>query len=115
MSIDLVIERRLRLSPAACFSLLIAPNTVQQWWGPKDEAGAPFQSIVKSWNATPGGEWAVDMVAPDGRTFSQRGRVLEVDSPTLDLPVNRKLEFPIQYLDGRNDRYEEAPAITGHL
>jgi uncharacterized protein YndB with AHSA1/START domain len=82
MSIDLSIERRIGIPPAACFSLLSDPMRVRDWWGPNDEDGVPFRAHVHAWTVLEGEHWSIDMTAPDGTVYSQRGRMLEVDPPS---------------------------------
>ncbi|MFY1709452.1 SRPBCC family protein [Tritonibacter scottomollicae] len=81
MTADLKLELRIDQTPETCFDLWTHPEQVAQWWGPKDDAGSPFKATVEAWSMSPGEEWAITMTAPDGTTFSQRGKMLEVDRP----------------------------------
>jgi len=83
MTADFKLERHIALTPAACFDLWARPEELARWWGPRDDAGAPFQARVDAWSPTPGAGWAITMTAPDGTEFSQGGTMLEVRRPHL--------------------------------
>lgn len=93
MANDLTVKRHLSLSPSECFALWSDAERLSKWWGPKDEAGKPFISVVQSWSVTPGSKWTIKMVAPDGTEFWQGGEVLEVTPPAsaaVQLPLDRE-------------------------
>jgi len=83
MTAALKLQRHITLTPQACFDLWTHPAEVGRWWGPKDQAGNPFMAEVEAWPATAGEPWAINMTAPDGRTFTQNGKLLELDRPRL--------------------------------
>ncbi|MEO0915947.1 MAG: SRPBCC domain-containing protein [Pseudomonadota bacterium] len=83
MTADLKLERYIDQTPEACFDLWAQPDQVAQWWGPKDDLGNPFKAKVEAWSLTPGEDWAITMIAPDGTVFSQCGTILGVERPGL--------------------------------
>ena len=56
MTCDLQLERRLSLTPEECFALWSDPAQLAKWWGPKDAAGEPFQSVVQDWSLEKGAQ-----------------------------------------------------------
>lgn len=81
MTHDLTIKRRLSLSPAECFAFWSDAALLTNWWGPKDAAGIPFQSEIEAWSLTPGAEWSIKMISPNGTAFLQSGEMIDVHPP----------------------------------
>lgn len=52
------------------------PRHLAQWWGPHG-----FTNPVCETDPRPGGTWRIDMRAPDGTIYPNRGRYLEVVEP----------------------------------
>jgi len=77
----LEIERSLSLSPERCFALWTDPEEVRKWWGPKDETGTPFSAEIVQWKVEEGATWIINMIAPDGTVYRQRGEMTEVAPP----------------------------------
>lgn len=90
-TVDVIrLERTLPLSPEQSFELWTDPEMLARWWGPRDEAGKPFQAGAVDWQAREGTAWSIVMTAPDGRSFRQGGRIIEVDRP-------RRLRFSFRW------------------
>lgn len=83
MTERLEVERRLTLAPKDCFALWTDPIELQQWWGPKDETGAPFRAEIIQWRVEEGATWAINMFSPRGEIYRQGGEMIEVASPRL--------------------------------
>lgn len=75
---ETVITRVYAAPRSAVFAAFIDPGAVCQWYGP-----AGFQCIVHEMNATVGGQWRFDLIAPDGTLFPNRVDYLEIEADRL--------------------------------
>ena len=64
---ELATVRALDAPPAAVFAAFADPARLARWWGP-----AGFTNRFHSFEFRDGGEWAFDMIGPDGRTYPNR-------------------------------------------
>jgi len=73
---ELVITRVYDAPRDLVFKAFTDPAHVAQWWGPSG-----FSTVMRSWDAKPGGVIDIDMVAPDGNSHGMGGMIHEVSPP----------------------------------
>lgn len=83
MSHDIEIVRIVKAAPETCFAQCRDPEALVGWWGPKDDAGAPFRADLLAWDLADGAPWRIRMTAPSGAVYEHGGRVLEAKPPVL--------------------------------
>jgi len=107
----LMIRRSFDAPADLVYRMWTDPQHIARWWGPHHYT-VPYAEF----DARPGGALRIDFRAPDGFTFANHGRVIEVDPP-------HRLVFEIDYCeDGRlmvtqlvTVTFEEKGAATAML
>jgi uncharacterized protein YndB with AHSA1/START domain len=72
----ITIVRWLNAPRALVWDAWTDPAQIVAWWGPPDFATPRVELEVR-----PGGRWRIDMQAPDGTVYPNKGRYLEVVPP----------------------------------
>ncbi len=86
MTAGLKRERHVDQTPERRFELWTHPEQIAQWWGPKDDAGAPFKATVEAWSMTFGEKILAESVMlhegiePDIRGFDTNIRFIAIAS-----------------------------------
>ncbi len=65
-------------SPQALFATLGDVRSLSHWWGPDG-----FSSTVHEFGLTPGARWLLTLHGPDGASYPNEYRVLEVEQDRL--------------------------------
>ena len=73
---EIVITRLLNAPRELVFEVWTNPKHVDNWWGPTG-----FTNTTKKIDVRPGGEWIYIMHGPDGRTYDNRVRYVEIVKP----------------------------------
>ncbi len=75
---ELVLDVTLPVPPDRAFAMWSEAEHLKRWWGPKDDAGRPFQAEETDWRPEVGASWRVVLVAPSGDRLAQGGRFVDV-------------------------------------
>lgn len=75
-ALDIVSARWLAAPRARVFEAFRDARLLARWWGPKD-----FSNTIEELEVRPGGVWRSVLHAPDGTTFPNLGRFVEVEPP----------------------------------
>jgi uncharacterized protein YndB with AHSA1/START domain len=75
---EIVLSRVINAPRALVFSAWVDPRHLPQWFGP-----AGFGIETKSMDLRVGGEWRFDMIAPDGKVYTNRMQFLRIEAPCL--------------------------------
>jgi uncharacterized protein YndB with AHSA1/START domain len=75
---EIVLSRVINAPRELVFSAWTDPNHLSQWFGP-----AGFKVETKSIDIRAGGEWRFDMIAPNGKRWTNRMQFRRIDKPHL--------------------------------
>ena len=75
---EIVLSRVIDAPRDLVFSAWADPRHLPRWFGP-----AGFTVETKSIDLRVGGEWRFDMIAPDGKRYTNRMRFRRIESPRL--------------------------------
>lgn len=73
---EIEVTRLLNAPRELVFEVWTSPKHVDKWWGPNGFTNTTYKIDVR-----PGGEWVYVMHGPDGRTYDNRIRFVEVIRP----------------------------------
>lgn len=73
---EIVITRVLNAPRDLVFEVWTSPKHVDKWWGPTG-----FTNVTSKMDVRPGGEWIYVMHGPDGRTYDNRIRFVDIIKP----------------------------------
>ncbi len=73
---EIVTTRLLNAPRELVFEVWTSPKHVDKWWGPDG-----FTNTTSKMDVRPGGEWIYVMHGPDGRTYDNRIRFIEIIKP----------------------------------
>jgi uncharacterized protein YndB with AHSA1/START domain len=94
---DLDLIRELDAPRELVFKAWTDAAQIAQWWGPDH-----FTSVVRKFDAKPGGEIRIDMIGPDKNVYPMSGTFREIVPPerivmdTAALDANLKPMFEVQ-------------------
>ncbi len=75
---EIVLSRVINVSRELVFSAWTDPRHLPLWFGPTG-----FRVETKSMDLLVGGEWRFDMIAPDGRRYTNRMQFRRIERPHL--------------------------------
>jgi len=75
---EIVLSRVINAPRELVFSAWTDPHHLPQWFGP-----AGFRVETKSMDIRVNGEWRFDMIAPDGKRYSNRMQFRRIERPHL--------------------------------
>jgi uncharacterized protein YndB with AHSA1/START domain len=75
---EIVLSRVINAPRELVFSAWVDPRHLPQWFGP-----AGFRVETKSMDIRVGGEWRFDMIAPDGKRYTNRMQFRRIERPHL--------------------------------
>lgn len=75
---EIVLSRVINAPRELVFSAWVDPRHLPQWFGP-----AGFRIETKSIDIRVSGQWRFDMIAPDGKRYTNRMQFLRIESPRL--------------------------------
>lgn len=75
---EIVLSRVINARREVVFSVWVDPLHLPQWFGP-----AGFKVETKSIDIRVGGEWRFDMIAPDGKRYTNRMCFRRIEKPHL--------------------------------
>ena len=70
---DIVSPRVLAASPEAVYAAFADPKRLERWWGPKG-----FTNAMQVFELQPGGRWHILMTGPDGQSFPNESKFVEI-------------------------------------
>lgn len=70
---ELISARVLNFAPACVFAAWADPTRLARWWGP-----AGFTNTFYEFEFKAGGKWRFDMRGPDGKTYPNESRFVEI-------------------------------------
>lgn len=73
---EIVTTRVLNFPRDVVFDAWTDPDKLKYWWGPKG-----FTNTFHQFEARPGGEWNFTMHGPDGKTYENQARFVEIVKP----------------------------------
>ncbi len=73
---ELVLTRLYAVPRILVFRAFTDPAQVARWWGPQG-----FTTVMRKWEAKPGGAIDIDMIAPGGNGHPMGGTIHEVSPP----------------------------------
>ena len=69
-------SRKIQASPEKVFSAFTDARRLAKWWGPEG-----FTNHFSTCDIRPGGEWIFTMHGPDGKSYPNESKFIEIDPP----------------------------------